>query len=179
MANIKRLDQCNDHVIRSYVYYSLLGYICNLADGDWAGTFHVKNLPKLDIEGLTGYLGDYTIESLLLITVGAKTSTPILATSLAPTYCMLMLPIVGISNITVDWFKRSGKAQVVNNELVFNRQQCKVKDSAKLEGTSLVKTFIPFSINNPNPYKSVILAIKFEKEPVQLLDESIFASVVK
>jgi len=178
MANIKRLHNCNDRIIRSSVYYSLLGYIRSLASDDWTGNLHVKNLPKLDIEGLTGYLGDYTIESLLLITVGAKTSTPIVATSLEPRYCMLMLPIVGISNITVDWFKRSGKAQVLNNELVFSRHQCKVKDSAKLEGTSLVKTFIPFSINNPNPYKSIILAIKFKKEPVQLLDESIFASVV-
>lgn len=161
------------------MYFSLLGYIRNLADGDWTGNLEIKIPPNFNLEGLTGYLGDYTIESLLLITVGAKQSTPITATPLTPTYCMLMLPIVGISNITVDWFKRSGRAEVVNNELVFNRHQCRVKDSAKLNGTSLVKTFIPFSINNPNPYKSVILAVKFKNEPVHLLDQSIFARVVK
>lgn len=162
------------------MYNTLLGYITELSRNNYTGAFKVKYLPNnLDINGLTEYLDDYTIESLLLITVGAKESTPILATSLEPTYCMLMVPILGTSNITVDWFRRSGKAQVINNELVFNRQQCKVKDSAKLDGTSLVKTFIPFSINNPNPYKSIILAIKFKKEPVHLLDKSIFATLVK
>lgn len=92
---------------------------------------------------------------------------------------MLMLPIVGISNITVNWFMRSGTAQTINNELVYNRHQCKVKGTAKLDGTSLVKTFIPFSIDNPNPYQSIILAIKFKEEPVHLLSEEIFAPMVK
>ena len=179
MANLKRLNNCNASVIRSSIYKSLQGYIYSLASTNYEGTFEVKNIPNLDIDGLTGYLGSYTIESLLLISVGAKTSTPITATSLKPTYCMLMLPIVGISNITVNWFMRSGTAQTINNELVYNRHQCKVKGTAKLDGTSLVKTFIPFSIDNPNPYQSIILAIKFKEEPVHLLSEEIFAPMVK
>ena len=179
MANIKRLSNCNASDIRSSVYKSLQGYIYSLASTNYEGTFQIKNIPNLDITGLTEYLGSYTIESLLLISVGAKASTTIKATSLKPTYCMLMLPIVGITNITIDWFKRSGTAQVIDNELVYHRHQCKVKDTARLDEASLVKTFIPFSINNPNPYQSIILAIKFKDEPVYLLSDDVFARMVK
>lgn len=174
MANHLRLDKCNDTAIRSTAYTALEGYIRYLGSADYFGKMDIKDFPNFDIEGLTQYLDSYTIEAMQLITVDAKSSSVIASTANQPTYCMLMLPILGISNITVDWFKRSGTAVINNNELVFKRDLCYTKDHAKLDGTSLIKTFTPYCINNPNPYRSIVLAIKLKKEPIELLNKDVF-----
>lgn len=127
MANHLRLNHCNDSAIRSTVYTALEGYFRYLGSADYFGKMAIKDFPKFDIKGLTTYLDSYTIEAMQLITVDAKSSTVVSSTANQPTYCMLMLPILGISNITVDWFKRSGSAVIDNNELVFKEIHAIIK----------------------------------------------------
>ena len=177
MPNYKKLD-CDDSYIRSVAYTTFRNEIIGLEADDTTEKISIP-VVQFNIKGLTKYLDSYTIESLQLISVGPNSTTSITATSNQPTYCMLMLPILGIRNISVNWYKRSGVAvNKVNNELVFNPERCYNKEKVALDKASLVKTFIPFSLTNSNPYKSVILAVRFKDEPVFLLSENI-ARVVK
>ena len=178
MANYKRLTDYKDSSLRAKIYQVLQEEVLGLLSNDVAGTAEV-NLSNLDINCLTEYLGSYTIESLLLMQVNPKSTTGIRATANQPTYCYLMLPIIGINKLTVAWYRSSSKGKVVNNELVFKKDQCLKIDGTALDGTSLIKTYIPYEINNPNPYKSIILAVKFKPEPIEMLDGEIFARMVK
>jgi len=91
----------------------------------------------------------------------------------------MMVPILGVNHLSVSWFRSNSLGNLVNNELVFDKDQCLEIERVDLKDVCLIKTYGPYEIKNPNPYKSIVLAVKLDPEPIELFDEGIFARVVK
>ena len=91
----------------------------------------------------------------------------------------MMVPILGVNHLSVSWFRSNSLGNLVNNELVFDKDQSLEIERVELKDVNLIKTYGPYEIKNPNPYKSIVLAVKLDPEPIELFDEGIFARVVK
>ena len=91
----------------------------------------------------------------------------------------MMVPILGVNHLSVSWFRSNSLGNLVNNEPVFDKDQCLEIERVDLKDVNLIKTYGPYEIKNPNPYKSIVLAVKLDPEPIELFDEGIFARVVK